>query len=72
MKSTSGSLLKPHLLSKLSTELDVDNSVAVALTGRYAQGEANAYGYVDLVWFVTVLQSKKASAIAAATSASPR
>jgi len=54
VKSTSSSLLQPHLLSKLSTELDDDNSVALALTGSYARGEANPYSYVDLVPFVTV------------------
>ena len=59
MKSTSSSLLQPHLSSTLSTELDDDNRVALALTGSHAQDEANAYSYVDLVRFVTVLPEQE-------------
>ena len=59
MKSTSSSLLQPHLLNKLSTELDDDNSISLALMGSHAQGEANSYSYVDLVRFVTVLPEQE-------------
>jgi len=63
VKSTSSPLLQPHLLSTLSTELDDDNSVALALTGSYIQGEANLYNYVDLVRFVTVLPEQDSRAL---------